>query len=360
MSIRPRPVLFASFVLVFAAMLLVAVTAFGEASSGYATWTSGPPNDTDPLTPHIGYTTTTAKCAVCHAVHKAAPTGQLLLNDTVDGSCSYCHIETSVGVVQIYNGNENAYLVDSKYNHSAGGGAPCNGCHSVHGSDAYTGPIIRKILKRLPIQPSLVGFFTGSTSTPDPIYTGTFPFTLPSDPDIILPAVSGLENEEWRVAKNVQSTAFCTSCHPYFTHASEDLITTDRMVVGNAISTETTTFASHPLKRQWDYTGPGTYEWNFQAAGSTLPDYTQVAWTSTDGCHTCHGDGAYIDSGGGLQESSYPHYTPYRQRFLISQYPDGGWGMDTADSQEDGTCLLCHRRLDWGAPGDNVGVGYTY
>jgi hypothetical protein len=284
----------------------------------------------------------------------------MLLNSTATDACVYCHVESDVGVVRIYNGLTANYTADLKTNHSSAGGAPCIGCHSVHGANAYTGPIVRKILKRLPIQPSLVGFFTGSTSTPEPIYTGNFPFTLPTDPDIILPAAP-FQWEEWRVASHVQATAFCTGCHPYFTHASEDYITSDRMVVGTAISNDTTTFASHPLKRQWDYTGPGTYEWNFQAAGSTLPSGTQVAWTSTDGCHTCHGDDGYTDLGPGLHESSYPHFTPNRQRFLISQYPDGSWGMDTANSSEDGTCLLCHRRLDWeGVPGNNVGVGDTF
>ncbi len=42
--------------------------------------------------PHGGYDTTTNKCKVCHAVHRAEGAYYLLRADSQDDACSYCHI----------------------------------------------------------------------------------------------------------------------------------------------------------------------------------------------------------------------------------------------------------------------------
>jgi hypothetical protein len=113
--------------------------------------------------PHAGYTESTTKCEVCHAVHRApAPnvswTGaslirggewaraeyradptpgvntQLLLMSSAAGACNYCHINTSVGGQQLYGGQASNILGpwDEGYGHHNA----CTGCHAVHGAFA--------------------------------------------------------------------------------------------------------------------------------------------------------------------------------------------------------------------------------
>ncbi|MDA3936400.1 MAG: hypothetical protein PF636_05975 [Actinomycetota bacterium] len=106
--------------------------------------------------PHGNYTSTSAKCAMCHTVHDA-PLGSemLLLEDTIRGTCFVCHDGT--GGKGVY-GTLSARGVTSSGGHSieatnvvpggdpVGGGAlagtfngpgatlTCTDCHSPHGS----------------------------------------------------------------------------------------------------------------------------------------------------------------------------------------------------------------------------------
>ncbi len=52
-------------------------------------------NDIYTTSPHGGYDTTTNKCKVCHAVHRAEGAYYLLRADSQDDACSYCHIGQS-------------------------------------------------------------------------------------------------------------------------------------------------------------------------------------------------------------------------------------------------------------------------
>jgi predicted CXXCH cytochrome family protein len=324
-------------------MLLAASSlALANTESGYVTWTADVPNNNSMATPHKDYQTTTQKCAVCHAVHKAPADGELLLRGAASDSCVYCHITNSTGVIQIYNGNSSLYYVDNSKNHSRDGGAPCNGCHAVHGADTYGGTLTAKILKRLPIQPALLAAFSVDSSE-NVIYN--------MDPGTVHPVVPDYAFEDW-YGNDVQQTAFCSGCHPYYTRASEESIETTRMIVNGAISTEATSFASHPMKRYKAADGDP----DFQADGSTLPSDTMVASMSTNGCHRCHGESAYLNQPAGLYESSFPHYTASRDRFLVSSDIVGGT-IGTQDSTEDGTCFWCHL-WKWGNPPGGVGDSY--
>lgn len=327
------------------ALLVIAIlpaVAFADTTSDYLEWVDSYGSDT----PHNGFTTTSAKCAVCHSVHKAAADGQLLLRTTSEDACVYCHISSTTGLIGIYDGDTSLYTDDNKNNHSLAGGAPCIGCHSVHGADTYTGKIASKILKRLPIQPEFVRMFS-ETSDAEYLYTLDTNDTIVGAPPY--------DWEEWGGAKEVQQSAFCTGCHPYFTRASEDEITTSRMMVNGEISTDTTSFASHPMKRYW---GDAAMNIDFVAEGSSLPTSTQVAGMSTNGCYRCHGEGDYTNLGPGAWESSFPHFTATRQRFLISSDTDGNW-IDTPDSSSDGTCFHCHAAYT-DIDGNPAGVGISY
>jgi predicted CXXCH cytochrome family protein len=364
--------------LLFALALVfgAASVAYASTESTYTAWTA--PVYTD--TPHGGYTTSTTKCAVCHAVHKAPAGGELLLRTTVAEACVYCHIIKDLGVIRIYDGDPDLYYGDNKKNHSRDGGAPCSGCHSVHGADVYGGAISAKILKRLPIQPEFLAIFDhADTGDPNVLYEavgdgdGKMWASRLADWD---PAAVGFE--DWWEPSGVQQTAFCTGCHPYFTRASEDPITTERMIVDGVISTETRTFSSHPMRRQYggptDVNGVGSDYFNFQAAGSTLPNGVQVARMSTNGCWRCHGENKDVNLGSGVHASSFPHYTETRERFLMSADASGtshthaiDTGVEvlipTPDSRQDGTCFYCHSWDFNDGPGNASnpsGVGFTY
>jgi hypothetical protein len=60
-----------------------------KTEGGYAAFDSGTLYTTNP---HGGYDSTTNKCKVCHAVHRAEGAYFLLRSDTQDDACSYCHI----------------------------------------------------------------------------------------------------------------------------------------------------------------------------------------------------------------------------------------------------------------------------
>jgi hypothetical protein len=327
-------------ILLLGLVLLWASTAWASTESTYAVWTDPGFDHTQPHdTPHSGFSTTTTKCAVCHAVHKAPAGGELLLRSTVGDSCVYCHINTNIGVIQIYNGDSSLYYADNKKNHSRDGGAPCTACHAVHGANAYGTYIGTKILKRLPIQPEFVRLFS-ATNDPNVLYEA-----VGDTNDYIWPAPP-YDWEQWDEARQVQQTAFCLGCHQYYTHESENTVT----VGGND-------YAMHPLKRAWSRVDTdGNWIYDFQAPGSTLPSETQVATMSSHGCLHCHGEMDYTNAGPGLQESSFPHYTAQRERFLVSG--DGAQTkLDTADSTQDGTCFVCHV---WSDGTTTLGVGFTY
>ncbi|MDP2181287.1 MAG: hypothetical protein Q8K99_01790 [Actinomycetota bacterium] len=57
------------------------------------------------VNPHGGYNTTTNKCKVCHAVHRAEGAYYLLRADSQDDACSYCHIGSAHSTKIVYDLN---------------------------------------------------------------------------------------------------------------------------------------------------------------------------------------------------------------------------------------------------------------
>jgi predicted CXXCH cytochrome family protein len=330
------------------ALMCFAATAYATVGdSGYQVWDpAAGDNPSYPGSPHEGFDTATQKCQVCHAPHNANPTGQALLPTTVAEACTYCHITTATGVVVIYDGDPLNYTVDNAYNHSSAAGATCTECHSPHGADTFGGIIAPKLLRRLPIQPSFVAFMS-TGNDPNDLYNADGSVVFP-------PAPYDWQNWDPRW---VQVTAFCTSCHPFFAQASEEDVTTNRMMTPSGLSTATVTFRTHPMKRYW---GEGADEnAGFVAQGSTVPTSTKVADMSTNGCQRCHMDGLGVDQGAGLWRTSFPHYTPDNSAFLIGSDDGGAWNTVTVpDRHQDATCFVCHR---WGGSigaTEGVGIGY--
>jgi predicted CXXCH cytochrome family protein len=351
------------FALTLGLTVSVASPAFASTESTYTAWVDpgfehSAPHDT----PHSGYSTTTTKCAVCHAVHKAPADGELLLRSTVADACVYCHIETSLGVIVIYGGNADNYSgVDTDHGHQAPA-VQCSDCHSVHGANTFGGPAATKILKVWNIQQSFV----------DEIALGNEQAIIDGEGPV--PIVDTANDQGWTgwwETEYVQDTAFCSQCHPYYTAAAETTITA-QVVQSNGAFLEKT-FKSHPLKRPGGENGYPYYE-GFDASGTVLPHSQSVAAMGPRGCvadcHTSPGGpygqyGAYDQLSGGRRDinNSYPHYNSYSSRFL-----SGGPGMSgennqpVEDSKSDAACLKCHVWEADPATGgrDAGGVGLTY
>jgi predicted CXXCH cytochrome family protein len=305
--------------------LAAASIAYASTESTYATWVATGANETTP-TPHKGYSTTTTKCAVCHAVHKAPAGGELLLRTTVEQACVYCHIENDIGGV-VYGGNTDNYTIESDHGHqtTASGGVTCVDCHAVHGANTFEGHQATKILKVWNIQQSFV-------TSMSPI-GGEAAIIAADGPDGFL--------FSWD-AEAVQDAAFCSQCHPYYSGASEDVVTAQ--VIQSDGTFQSKSFKTHPLKVPGGENGMDYWQ-GFVAQGSTLDESLAVAVYRTIGCYrSCHA-GAARDAGSGVpSDDSYPHYSAATSRFLAS----GGANRDghVVNSSDDSNCLMCHVWFD--------------
>lgn len=116
--------------------------------SGGSTSTVGFAN-TNPANPgvHANYQTTTAKCAICHSVHRAKADGVKLLN-TATATCAGCHIAgtSTVTNVVIAWGTTAAPLAGP--HSSTSGSCTSRACHatSPHGAGGSTYALFRSKL----------------------------------------------------------------------------------------------------------------------------------------------------------------------------------------------------------------------
>jgi predicted CXXCH cytochrome family protein len=332
--------------LVLLLVVLAVPLAYANTESGYVTWTAGVPNDTPPLTPHAGYATTTQKCAVCHAVHKAPADGELLLRSTVGDSCVYCHITNHISSKEVYGGSTALYTTEDDHGHQSPA-VKCVSCHAVHGANTFKGDKTAKILKVWGIQPSFVEYLSLTESSTDtsPIINGVGEWPIvDTDNDYGWPG-------RWH-PDDVQSTAFCSQCHPYYSDASETTVTAS--VIQSDGSFETTSFKTHPLKKSGNEQG-NDYFRGFVARGSTLPTDQTAAALAPNGCSSeCHSS-----PGGG-----FPHYNADTSRFLAGGPNSDDNDNPVANSSDDAACLFCHVWPEGGGGGGGQptagGVGITY
>lgn len=334
------PSLRALLVTVVAFACLIVPSAAGAATdSTYATWTAGPPNDTSLGTPHKGYQTNTVKCAVCHATHKAALNGEILLRTTSADACVYCHVQTTIGGVVIYGGDTAVYTNDDVYGHQAQGSrSRCIDCHAVHGANTLGGLVTGRILRNLGYQSSLVTYLAGGN-----------PAVL-TDLGTTVTASGGWRNEASYPA--VQLTAFCTGCHSYYAHDSSEAVTATNYRSDG--STFLTTSKMHPMKHP---------DGAWQAFTSVRPVNGIARW-DTEGCISCHA--RQPSSGPGVYASNFPHRMPDNARFLY-KYANSSMGStntNVADPTWDGVCNRCHSI--WTNPMNSLftppdaGVGLEY
>jgi len=279
-------------------VLGLATSAFAVAprAQSYVPWSEVATLPGQGSSPHGGYTTTTVKCAVCHAVHNAEAMGELLLQDTAAGACNYCHVSLASAYTQVYNSDPNNYLgTDLPNAHNSfvdGGGVEqgvtCSNCHQVHGATAlmtHNAYLTQKILA--------VGLGPDYTDFPSPNW----------DPI----AQNALSTDDSATAL----TKWCAGCH--FTRGGT---------------------ASY-------YNGDGS---NSQSHIMTTATASTIAFEDSTYCSSCHAS----DFG----TSAWPHYTQ-GESFLQSAANSTATPTGAVDSREDGVCIRCHRT-------GTDGVGVTF
>lgn len=403
---------------------LAAVMVFAFAASAFADhspnmyigWDAGAPGNSNG--PHTDYSLTSTKCAVCHAVHRAAVPGeswtltdrsaqgrisrpawsvattsadtQMLLRSSVADACNYCHIDTSVGGIRLYNGNSvnRSNGVNSGFAHGNG----CSSCHAVHGAKTFKGPIASKNL-RYDIKSTVVAGVTDTADhtvtdpgtgngvvagMQDEIFEAGASASVAAGNNNLFPSVTAAVNgtgyvPAWGTARWGQSTAFCTGCHANYGSASEAVVNLDGdlALFSGASWAASTGFGTYRYKNH--PVGPATGA--FAAGGDTTLE-TDVAWSGAESCRACH-DAGETDSAPGVVENSYPHATPGFYKFMGAglsaasyvanpnpdTYADGadiGTPTTAATGQSwdiaDGHCLKCHNAVD----GVGSGVGKSY
>ncbi|MDP2182990.1 MAG: hypothetical protein Q8K99_10540 [Actinomycetota bacterium] len=86
--------------------------------------------------PHGGYNTTTNKCKVCHAVHRAEGAYHLLRADSQDDACSYCHIGSAHSSKVVYDLNPDGIYTEN--GHTIGAQAQIPNSTTSQAAEAVT------------------------------------------------------------------------------------------------------------------------------------------------------------------------------------------------------------------------------
>lgn len=303
----------AVFAIAAVVALALAVPAFATVGdSGYMTWDSmGGANGTSP---HGGYTTTTAKCVVCHAVHNADPFGELLLRGSVANACEYCHVGGGGGYTQVYGGDSNNYVgtdYDNAHNSwvvgSTNYGVKCTDCHQVHGANnaMTSNPYLTSKI--------LVGGKTFSGTNYDPF------------------AQAPLSTD----SSDTALTKWCTACHDSSLGVGYNYYNGPDWAGGTPDTSGMPYNASSHVMTD-DY---ATYQ---------FPDGTtgQVAWAGSAQCASCHSSG--------YRTAAWPHFTPGARFLVTAASAASATPAPATNPSTDGVCLRCHR------DGAGAGVGIDF
>jgi hypothetical protein len=392
--------------------MLFAAAAYAEhAPSNYNEWNIANGTNSVVQSPHSGYAATTVKCNVCHSIHRSPVTGmklanqdvspstmyqyntgntEMLLRSTVADACNYCHINSAVGGVRLYNGNSanrSPALWDSGYGHTVGNA--CTYCHATHGASTFKGAVAGKVIKYTATQHTRNELFTGGGAVYgvnvwgiNPNVTGNMDNHSWVDPSTCVTAVIGVQDEIYTQnsallvdarnlaqftdlnslmmgitanqinsavganTKDLQVGAFCTTCHSnMYSSGSENVQNIDQdSGLWGGLYGGWTTVAGFSESGTWKVKGHPVSDVtnDFAAAGSTLGTGKTVAWSDADTCRKCH-DAGTSDSLAGVVYSSWPHITPGYYRFMGAGSSAAAYaasGSKTQDMVDDATGWL--------------------
>jgi len=330
--------------------------------------------------PHGNYATTTNKCAVCHAAHRAVKGGAVLtaINDrnlyTTDPSgvgssspngytkgCGFCHGQTpTFSTKQIGMGSDGSISPHGN----------CSRCHieSPHGAGASTYPVLTALLLNTRPDSAIGADIAGNRNgLAGNMFDGTSPALV-------------------ETGQTLGTGYLCNTCHddggggidlafPVNQAGAAPSIGRD----GTAeVSTSTGHRVTAVVTTDWNQTIPGG-DYNAYYTGGGEPGATsQIAWAPANSCQTCHdarkADGTYafphgyVDSAGSYATkttagASLVWLTTSEDaddsRTILPAQPGGTTsGNQNANNDAltgDGLCLKCHVSGDRSA-----GVGKTY
>ncbi|PKQ21190.1 MAG: hypothetical protein CVT66_01700 [Actinobacteria bacterium HGW-Actinobacteria-6] len=275
---------------------------------------------------HANYQTTTAKCGICHSVHRARATGVKLLNTDV-ATCAGCHAAGT--------GTITTKLVSWQTGgpHGSGNTANCNmrGCHasSPHGVGVSQYKILASKL-----------------------------ITAAADPGLALaisnPASSGIRVEDLNA--DASST---------WTQETRDLVTTGYTC--NTAGCHVQTLLA-VVKKDWSEQRDTVYGSGETTAktghmGVAASDAASHNYAPVAGCTSCHDQ----TDAGTASGYAFPHsQTAYgasnlgtSRAYLWMGYAgsvgDTMTAVGSGEKAYDGTCLKCHR-----STGSAAGIGVDY
>lgn len=329
--------------------------------------------------PHGLYSQTSAKCSVCHSVHRAPTAGtssqstldfggtansssryaestwtaqattQLLLRSSAAASCTYCHV--SSGAKKMFGGDASLALFgegenswNEFYSHTTG----CTSCHAVHGANTFGGNGVAGLVLKyqgvkklgtipLVVQPEVYGN--------SPLYAN---FT-----DMVNGNVKAAALTAGVTPLTAAVTAQCSICHVNYSPASNQVInpgwTNPNLFQGGSwgsangstqgifVGTTADPVAALPGVPGATYTNraftgtPSSWIMAFKNHPMKVPDATfagagagagvaglvSVSGTQSLTCQSCHDAPTVLTAG--YYVSSFPHYTPGYYKFMRAQ-----------------------------------------
>jgi hypothetical protein len=335
---------------------------------GYLSWGLGETYSDDAATsPHGNYATTTNKCAVCHAVHRADSAGTVLTawdgtagtgDFKATGSCIFCHGESATFTnVRIVSGHAGTFSLSPH--------GRCQRCHtpSPHGAGASEYPVLaQKLINTEPddaITADLAAV-DGVDANYNALTADMFDLTDPA---------------KVQAGVTLGTGYLCTACHD---NASDPVIfavnkTEARpTVAGLGVVSPVTGHRTIAMNTDtWNEAGEygAFYSGTTDGAGDST-----VAFNPVSGCKSCH------DAKSNTGITAFPHgYVNAAGDPVASAAASSGafiWMTEAGDADDakvvvakgvsdgannsdvgtrDGLCLKCH------LSGDRLaGVGVTY
>lgn len=323
------------------------------------TWVSNNANagGEDAGTPHGNYTTTSNKCAVCHAVHRADPAGLVLtpitggadnkLGSYTEG-CGFCHGATSTFSTSKVNMAAD-FTISPHTN--------CNRCHiaSPHGAGASQYAVLSARLINKNADPAIAADIASGNNGMDTVAMGDA-----SDQTALTLGTGYLCSDCHSVLDSSDESmlAFAVNGYNDVPTASETMMSAG--VTGHRVTAQVTT--------NWNQTGAyGAY----YSGGGAVGAASQIAWAPANTCQACHdardtaGNYAfphgYVDAAGAYTTTAADNgaliWLTVDDTFdgTANAILNDGAGVDNDLLTQDGLCLKCHSNT---AITEGVGINY--